>query len=116
MPTTTNNSAQKKRERSETTDESQAECPFTIRYVTPGDRTKKTNKRRKQSEGLGEEEATKVQNSPFAPSGNFNHDNTLDLHYRVEPWDQWHSMTRYNSFVRKLALSRSPVDAGSRSC
>ncbi|ROT35457.1 hypothetical protein SODALDRAFT_66696 [Sodiomyces alkalinus F11] len=95
----------RKRSRTEpSVDDGRAECPFTIMYVSPEDKSKgqKGKKRRKQSEPE-EEDIAKVQNSPFTPSGKFKNDETLDLHYRVEPRDKWMGMTRYNSFVLNQA-------------
>lgn len=85
-------------------DDGRAECPFTIKYVSPEEKSKgqKGKKRRRQSEPE-EEDVAKIQNSPFTPSGKFKNDESLDLHYVVEPRDKWMGMTRYNSFVCMVA-------------
>lgn len=77
-------------------------CPFTIKYVYPGEADKKNTKRRRQTDD--DDENTKVfsQLSPFAPTGKFTNKTyeTLDVQYKVQPSKAWSEMTRYNSFVR----------------
>jgi hypothetical protein len=81
-----------------------ADCPFSTRYVDKEAEKKKKLKRRKTDGENGEDAGPKImqQLSPFAPSGKFKTHETMDIHYTVEPNNQWTEMTRYNSFVRKL--------------
>jgi hypothetical protein len=104
----------RKRPRSEPEVNNGAECPFSISYNTGEDKDKKNKRRRPVPE---EEEKQKVfyQISPFTPSGKFKTHETMDLHYKVEPYKAWQEMTRYNSFVRKAysevpATCRLPAD------
>lgn len=95
----------RKRPRSEP-DESRAECPFTVVYVSAQDKDKKPGKRRRQSPD-GEEKPLQ-QLSPFTPTGRFKTHENMDLYYKVEPYKAWMEMTRYNSFVRKWFSSLLP--------
>lgn len=91
--------AARKRPRTET-EESRAECPFSIRLVDPREKERKKKKPRRDIED-GDEGDKKVliQMSPFSPSGKFKTYETMDIHYAVEPAKRWSEMTRYNSFV-----------------
>ncbi len=56
--------------------------------------------KKQRRDGQAEEERkSQVQHSPFAPTGKFKTNETLDCHYTVEPRKRWADMTRYNSFV-----------------
>lgn len=95
-------SSARKRPRSETTEDSRAECPFTIRVVDPKEKEQKKKKRRR-TDGEDDDGAQKMslQLSPFTPTGRFKTYETMDLYYQVDPPKRWTDMTRYNSFVRK---------------
>lgn len=87
------------------TEESQAECPFTVVHPDPNEREKKVKKRRPDAEGQTPTPKVLLQPSPFSPMGKFKDaNNTLDRHYQVQPFQKWVDMTRYNSFVRKQGL------------
>ncbi|CAK7266981.1 hypothetical protein SEPCBS57363_002369 [Sporothrix epigloea] len=102
----------KKRPRSDTiVDDSQAECPFTVRVLDPRDKelrtkSKKRRKRRYASSDTGDYSGDDdgnhkilLQRAPFEPRGDFVTHSDMDVHYVVEPADHWASLTRYNSFV-----------------
>ncbi|CAK7201060.1 hypothetical protein SEUCBS139899_003761 [Sporothrix eucalyptigena] len=108
----TQSTSNTKRPRSETTtDDSRAECPFTVRVLDPREKDLKTKskKRRKRghnSSGTGshpddDDGNRKIlqQCAPFEPKGEFVTHSNMDVHYVVEPAKQWADMTRYNSFV-----------------
>jgi len=101
--------AARKRPRPET-DESRAECPFSVRLVDPKEKEQKGKKRRKKTEGEEDDGTKKIlqQLSPFSPSGKFKTFETMDVHYMVEPAKRWSDMTRYNSFVRTFTSSALP--------
>ncbi|RYP56568.1 hypothetical protein DL771_011747 [Monosporascus sp. 5C6A] len=81
-------------------DETQAGCPFTVTYPDSNETKKKARRRRQESER--EMPRPMIQRSPFSPLGEFKHPNgTLDRRYRIQPFQRWIKMTRYNSFVLK---------------
>lgn len=96
-------SSSKKRSRTDTVDDTRADCPFEARLVDPKEKELKTQKRHKA--GGNEEEDVEAwrkrltQLSPFAPTGKFKTHETMDVPYSVEPAKKWMDMTRYNSFV-----------------
>ncbi|MBE3045568.1 hypothetical protein IMZ48_24080 [Candidatus Bathyarchaeota archaeon] len=83
-------------------EENRADCPFTV--TIESEFNKKAPKRRKSGKDAPEP-PRKIyrQLSPFSPIGQFKTHETLDIDYAVEPSAKWQEMTRYNSFVRKLA-------------
>ena len=89
-------------------EENRADCPFTV--TIESEFNKKAPKRRKSGKDAPEP-PRKIyrQLSPFSPIGRFKTHETLDIDYAVEPSAKWQEMTRYNSFVRKLAPP-SPLD------
>lgn len=89
-------SSSRKRSHPESAEENKADCPFRVHY--PGDKPAKKGKKRRKGD-VEEDEVVKLQNSPFAPTGKFRDNESMDLHYKIEPQDKWLSMTRYNSFV-----------------
>ena len=101
-------------------DDTRAECPFSVKIVDPKDKEQKKKKKRRRTDG-GEDEDTSqrinLQLSPFSPSGKFKTNQSMDLHYQVDPPKKWTDMTRYNSFVRKFppllsrASLRKPAEA-----
>ncbi|CAK7267200.1 hypothetical protein SEPCBS119000_002419 [Sporothrix epigloea] len=101
-----------KRPRSDTVvDDNQAECPFTVQVLGPRDKalqTKSKKRRKRKSSGSdtqnpsGDDDGNHkllYQCTPFEPRGEFVTHGNMDVHYVVEPADQWASLTRYNSFV-----------------
>ncbi|TLD10340.1 hypothetical protein PgNI_06310 [Pyricularia grisea] len=96
-------SSSKKRSRTDTVDDTRADCPFEARLVDPKEKELKTQKRHKA--GGNEEEDVEAwrkrltQLSPFAPTGKFKTHETMDVPYAIEPAKKWMDMTRYNSFV-----------------
>ncbi|KAK1832797.1 hypothetical protein QBC39DRAFT_329503 [Podospora conica] len=81
-------------------EDNRAECRFSIRIINPKDRENETKRRR--TEGLPDDEVNQhigIQLSPFSPTGKFKKNPSMDLHYLVEPCQEWAQMTRYNSFV-----------------
>lgn len=108
--------ASRKRPREENEDrveDNRAECRFSVKIINPRDKENDTKRRR--TDGGQDEDASQrvsIQLSPFSPSGKFRTNSSMDLHYQVEPAQEWADMTRYNSFVRKC--SPPPVPLSSR--
>lgn len=101
-------SKSRKRSRS-IVEENRAECPFTVSMtVAPRqDRDRPKTKKQKRDGQPEEEKKAQLQNSPFAPTGKFKTNETMDCYYSVEPRKRWTDMTRYNSFVREFGLPRT---------
>lgn len=99
--------ASRKRPREENEDrveDNRAECRFSVKIINPRDKENDTKRRR--TDGGQDEDASQrvsIQLSPFSPSGKFRTNSSMDLHYQVEPAQEWADMTRYNSFVRKCS-------------
>lgn len=107
----TQTSSTSKRPRTEaTTDDTRAECPFTVRVLDPREKELKTKSKKRRKRGHNssggnhpddDDGNRKIlqQCAPFEPKGEFTTHANMDVHYIVEPAKQWADMTRYNSFV-----------------
>ncbi len=80
------------------------EHPFSIEIVDPKGKEQRKKKRRHTENGE-EDDATQrimLQISPFAPCGKFGTHEKMDVSYHICPREEWISMPRYKSFIRKF--------------
>lgn len=105
----TQTSSSSKRPRTEaTTDETRADCPFTVRILDPREKELKTKSKKRRKRGHNSSGGNHPDDddgnrkilqrcAPLEPMGELTH--SMDVHYIVEPAKQWANMTRYGSFV-----------------
>ncbi|KEY72676.1 hypothetical protein S7711_10231 [Stachybotrys chartarum IBT 7711] len=84
--------------------ENRAECPFKVAFATNPINAERRRSKRQKRESLEDNKTMRIQTCPFAPTGKFKTNETMDLYYTITPNRQWLSMTRYNSFVPNLGL------------